>query len=454
MGTESAFVGNIRGDDFMAPSYATHVLRLTVRVHVGSHQREADLSLPVGSSLADALPEILELCSAPQISRPWRASSAAGVPIDQAVALHRTPLEHGSVVVLTPAEPVDAPIIRDSAEALAAAQGVGRGAVGAAQLASAVGAVVVAVLLSAVLDPPLALAAAAAVAVVVLAWRRKAVVLAPTAVALGAVAAAWYTAGGWPTEQSEAAWAVFAGLGAGAVIAAVTVILGALPARLGIALSALGALAAVASGASFLPSPTAAAGAVVLAGLVSIMLGPGLVTRWAGLDVPTVPTAGQDLGADDGVQHDSDARAARAGRFADGLMVGIAAAMVPAVLRVGWSGGGWAQALCLAVAGAVVMHAARHRSALPAWSLSTVGIAACIGVVLAAVQGTAHPFTLIVAGLVVVAAVTAVVWAPQVSRLEPTTIVWWERAETVAVIAALPLAINQMGVFAMIRGLG
>lgn len=46
------------------------------------------------------------------------------------------------------------------------------------------------------------------------------------------------------------------------------------------------------------------------------------------------------------------------------------------------------------------------------------------------------------------------VWVPKVQDLEPTTMVWLERAESLAVAACLPLALQVIGVFAMIRGLG
>ena len=37
--------------------------------------------------------------------------------------------------------------------------------------------------------------------------------------------------------------------------------------------------------------------------------------------------------------------------------------------------------------------------------------------------------------------------------MEPTTIVWFERAEIAATIAVIPLAVHLTGLFDMIRGL-
>ncbi|WP_460490825.1 EsaB/YukD family protein, partial [Corynebacterium nasicanis] len=96
-----------------------HVLRLTTRFQIGAYQREADVALPAGSTLGEVIPEIVTLVGAPRISRPWLATTAAGVPLDPAVPLHQTSLDHGAVVVLTPRHEGALPVIRDAAEALA-----------------------------------------------------------------------------------------------------------------------------------------------------------------------------------------------------------------------------------------------------------------------------------------------------------------------------------------------
>ena len=44
-------------------------------------------------------------------------------------------------------------------------------------------------------------------------------------------------------------------------------------------------------------------------------------------------------------------------------------------------------------------------------------------------------------------------WLPRLPNLEPTTVVWFERAEAAAIIAVIPLAVQLTGVFAVIRGL-
>ncbi|HHU68445.1 MAG TPA: hypothetical protein GXZ33_11505 [Corynebacterium sp.] len=52
------------------------------------------------------------------------------------------------------------------------------------------------------------------------------------------------------------------------------------------------------------------------------------------------------------------------------------------------------------------------------------------------------------------AALTAPLWVPRVPEVEPTTVVWWERAESLALAASLPLAAHLAGLFVLIRGLG
>lgn len=432
----------------------THVLRLTVRVHVGAFHREVDLSVPAGSTLADVAPEILDLCAAPQITRPWRATTAAGLPIEQSVALQHSPLDHGSILVLTPAEPVDAPIVRDSAEALVAELGDGHGAFGAAQLATVTGVLALTAIAALFLPLAGAFATGAGAAGAIVIWRRDAHLVALAAViAAGAAAAAYVD----PTFWTGSGWAAVAGAGAAG-----------LTALLGAALRAVGtrALAAVLTAAlllllgaagdllDWLPSAAAPAAAVLLGCLALVSFGPGVAAKAAGLHVPALPTAGQDLTISDAAQPDVQHRARRAGRLTDGMAVGAALIAVPAALLTGWHGGLWPQLLCVTVAGAVLMHAARHRSPAPGWSLAVIGLSACAGTALAAVRGEQHPATVALAAAVALAALTAVLWAPRVRELEPTTMAWWERAEFLAVLACLPLAVHVTGLFSVIRGLG
>lgn len=441
----------IWGDEFTVA--VDHALRLTVRFHVGTYRREADLALPSASALADLLPEITGLCGAPRISRPWQAATAAGVELDPAVPLHRTGLDHGDILILTPRHDAPSPVVRDSAEALvdAAAAPAATGLATAGAVTGCLSLVLVILLFQ---PAWVALAAGSAAALLVLLWRRGIRVLGLLAALLAAGAGAAVVLADAPADDSSHGWAALAvvlcaTLGAGAAAAT-----GGLGRRGGAALAAGGVLLLAAVPGFFLPADTAPAALVLLAGLALITTAPGIAGRWAGLRVPRLPTAGQNLAVSDDPPAGTPHRARRALDLHEGLALGTALGMVPAVLFIGWSGGGFAQALCAATAGAVLLHAARHRHAVPAWAWLLTGLAAGLGSVLAAVNGGGHPVLAGVATIVALAGLSAPLWAERVPELAPTTVVWWERLEMLAVAAALPLAAHLVGLFALIRGMG
>src|SRR5699024_9434793 len=128
-------------------------------------------------------------------------------------------------------------------------------------------------------------------------------------------------------------------------------------------------------------------------------------------------------------------------------------AMLPALVLVGVHGGGFAQALCVSVAGAVLLHAARHRQAVAAWSWLAVGLTAGVGAAVAAAH-PGHPVQRAAALRGAAAGLSAPVWASRVPDLAPPAVVWWERTESLALAAALPLAAHLAGLFLLIRGLG
>lgn len=446
----------IWGDEFIVS--VDQFLRLTVRFHVGSFQREADLALPAGSVLADLLPEIWRLCGAPKISRPWQATTAAGTVVDPAVPLHQTGLDHGDVLVLTPHHGTPAPVVRDSAESLADAPD-GPPADGLAAAGSVAGCLGLVVVLLAVQPASVALAGGALAALIILVWRRSARVLAPAAVLLAGLAAAVAVIAVAPREPGTYGWAGLAAGASGGAVLGLTMVLGAVGIRTAAALAAGGAAGVLAAAGLFLPASTdgnftAPAALVVVGGLVLATAAPGMAMRLAGLRVPRLPTAGQDLAVSDDPPGDVDARARRALLLHEGLAVGTAVAMIPALLVVGTAGGGFSLGLCAAVAGATLLHAGRHRHAGPAWAWLSTGLAACVGVCLAATNGSGHPVQLIIAVAVALGGVTAPLWAHRVPELEPTAVVWWERAESLTVAATLPLGAHLAGLFTLIRGLG
>lgn len=430
-----------------------------MRIHVGGFHREVDLSIPASSAVAEILDEVLAIAEAPRISRPWRASTVAGLNVDMSLPLHLTELGHGSVLVLTPAVPIDAPIIRDSAEALVA-QTTGGGARGALSTAAALASVLLSALLAPTIGWPGALAAGAAALLVLLIWQRHRTELSPVVVGLSTAAATLAVTGGeQPTAASEWAWLLLAAVGTTLLGLVVVAALGAIATRVLACMATVALLLAASCLGVLLPSsvpgfPVAAIASVaVVTGLVAIAASPSLVTTLAGLRVPQLPTAGQDLSIADGNQPDVDDRALNARRLADGVSLGTAIVLVIAALAVGTTGGLAAQLLTLAVAGATVLHAARHRSPVPAWSLAAITLASLAAVVLAALV-TPTITTLIIAGLSVVALFTAPLWASRVHTVDPTTVVWWERLELAALILCFPLAAWVGGLFALVRGLG
>ena len=77
-------------------------LRITIRIDIPDSAYPStciDLAVPRNSSIAEILDEVLTLADAPRISRPWQATTAAGVLIDAAQPLAHTPLTHGSTIV-------------------------------------------------------------------------------------------------------------------------------------------------------------------------------------------------------------------------------------------------------------------------------------------------------------------------------------------------------------------
>ena len=52
-----------------------------------------------------------------------------------------------------------------------------------------------------------------------------------------------------------------------------------------------------------------------------------------------------------------------------------------------------------------------------------------------------------------VGAACAMLWARRIPELEPTTVVWFERAEAAAIIAVIPLSVALTGLFSLIRAL-
>lgn len=436
-----------------------NLLRLTVRVHVGAFHREVDLAVPGDSSLAEILDEVLGLTNAPRISRPWEAGTLAGQPVDQAVSLRESGLDHGSVLVLSPAGDRHPPVVRDAAEALVETTGT-VSVRGVSTLTGIAGAVAFSICL---LGSPLrdqlpaavlfALATSACLAVLI--WCRRIQALAVPTVLLAAAGGTSSVLDGLRPEPPDLAWALSAAIGSAAVTLLLLGVIGVVKTRLTATLGTLLLLLGVtASCLAATGTATGAAAGVVVAAILMLLLAPTAAIQLAGLKVPPLPSAGQDLRVADRPDPDIDDRARRATRLHEGILLGISLGLLPALLTVALSGGGFPLGLCATAAGSLLLHAARHRSPVATWALFSAGITALTGMVLAAILGAGHPAQLLTAGLAAAAMLSAPLWAARIPHLEPTTVVWLERAESLAIAATLPLAAHLMGVFAAIRGLG
>lgn len=442
----------------MVAASTRHVVRVSVRISAAPFYRSIDVSLPTTSTFSDVLPELARLIELPETGRPWEFATAAGAPLDPHVPLHNMRLRDGQVVSLRPLEPVDPPVVRDAAESLAAT--AAKSAQSGIDVAATFAGASAAGLLTAALAGPLAgTAVAALILLVVGAAARSRAVFPAGAVSSGAVCGAWVA--GPSAEAGPIATDLAVGTITGAVIAVALAGGGAV-----LGLSGPRVTSAIATGAVVLftgalavwmPAPTAPAATVVLAGIAGVMLTPSVATRAAGLRIPRVPTAGQEFGIADDYQEDVDERSAAARAVTAGISIAAAVCMVPALVALARTGGGWVFALCMCTSGALLIHAARHHDTAPRLSLgSTAVIALTCGIAAIAASartGNTHPAFLIVAGIAALAAATAVLWASRVPDLEPTTLVWLERAEAAAIIAVIPLAVKLTGIFDLIRGL-
>jgi len=369
--------------------------------------------------------------------------------------LYALKLHDGATVALHPQEPTPPPVVRDAADALAGAAESARQVRGLDAAATFAGLAAV-LLLARVFAPwPVALGAVALLALAVASIGRSRAAFAAVPLLAGLAAGAWVAGGG---DGDVGADAASLGLGAlaGLLAAAVAVGIGVALGLAGAGQVAFTAAVCVLGGAGaagvWLPGPLAPPALTVLTGVLGVMATPGTATRAAGLTVPRVPTAGEEFDRSDDYQHDVDARSAAASTIASAISAAIAACFVPALFWLGRAGGAWVFVFCLCVAAALVVYASRQHWPVPRACLTAVALSAVVAAAAAAAK-TGHPACIAVAALAALAAAATVAWAPRVPDVEPTTIVWFERAEIAATIAVIPLAVHLTGLFDMIRGL-
>lgn len=424
-------------------------MRVTVRISVVAFHRDIDVTLPTSSTLSEVLPELARLVELPEVHRPWQATTAGGVVLDMHTPLYALKLHDGATVSLHPQEPTPPPVVRDAADALAGAAESARQIRGLDAAATFAGLTAV-LLLARVFAPwPVALGAVALLALAVASIGRSHPAFLSVPLLAGLAAGVWVAGGGDAPSL---------GLGALAALltAAVAVGIGVALGLAGAAQVAFTAAVCVLGGAGaagvWLPGPLAPPALTVLTGVLGVVATPGAATRAAGLTVPRVPTAGEEFDRSDDYQRDVDARSAAAAIIASAISAAIAACCVPALWWLGRAGGAWTFAFCLGVAAALVVYASRQHWAVPRACLTAVALSAVIAAAAAAAK-TGHPVCIAVAALAAIAAAATVAWAPRVPDVEPTTIVWFERAEIAATIAVIPLAVHLTGLFGLIRGL-
>ena len=499
-----------------------HSVRVTARFHAGKFCKEADVSMPVSSSLDELLGELKTLVSAPQISTRWKIATVAGRSIDTTVPLSSTPLCDGSIIVFSPEEPAAGVVIRDSAEALSR-QRTESALSGVLSAWFYVGLIILAALLQVLVPgdswwPGLALISVGGF--VVSCWQREFTAL-PVLSTIAAGGAGYLgiidapvptkvTEGAWqsstldealglafswllPDSEMTLSWAMVGAAGCAVAFTGSFHAIGRIRIQTAIAILTTSLLLCVAAAGVHLIGPVSGPTVGVNLGPASLIAGasvslgvaififitaPSWTLSLAGLKVPQLPTAGQDLSVSDGSDPNVDKKALRALEVYDGISLGLTVVCIPAVALIalcgssimtplgpvlGQNGEGalFAFALLIALSGATVLHAARHHRNTARWCLMSVSMVSVLGTVILIAQNSylasanTPTWTLaIISALLALACVSCLWWSPRMSSMEPTTLAWWERAEALSVAICLPLALHLTGIFIIIRGLG
>lgn len=429
-----------------------HIYRVTIRIDLDDHHRSVDIALPASSTLTELVPELLTMCDIDEQVNLVEFTTVAGAVLHAHAPLHGLHLRDGDIIVMRSKSQVATPIVRDAAESLAARAHGEASTKGLDSLASVGGLIAAGVALAAVLPIPLALANIAALSALLAIFTRRQA-LSMTAIIAGGLSAGIFVNDG-SLEESSLSWGLLAGIGTVLVL-----LLGAVFAGLASPRSTSAVVAgAVVLGSGivglWLPGDAAPGAVSILIALLIVTAAPGIGTRISGLKIPRVPTAGEELPDANDQQADVDERAEQAKLIADGLILGLAIGMIPAYLILAWQGGPWPWALLMCTAGALAVHGSRHHFPVPRVALSAMVLLSMIAGAGALARSESHPVLTAISIALFAIAVTCPLWARFVEELEPTTVVWFERAEQAAIIAVIPLAMHVAGLFSLIRGLG
>ncbi|MBC3186006.1 type VII secretion integral membrane protein EccD [Corynebacterium sp. zg-331] len=423
-----------------------------MRLHAGSYRREADLAVPAHSSLSEVLDELLALCGAPLLTRPWQALTAGGQVIEPTTALAHTGLRDGDTLLLGPQRERVHPVLLDATEALTEETTRSARPVPPSFLAHVTATTALFILVVALshwLPLWVAFLPTTIAALILTLWTHPLPGVIATGTACAGASGFFWIYRGQP--QDWPAYALLTGL---LSTAAALVLFGlaahGLPIRFIAVASTVCVLVSSAVAAWFvLRDLSGTAALTTLLGFFLVALSPRLATACAGLAPPRLPSAGQDLGLSDAPLPHIEGRARRARLLYEGIHLGLALIVVPALLGIGFTasrspaGLGFGIALVCGIGLIFALHALRHPHPLVLCSHAAVSLAAIAALAVAAGSSLA---VLAIAGILCLAGMSMPWWLPRLPAPEPTQLLWWERLESLAIAAIVPLCLHLAGV--------
>lgn len=472
---------------------ADHRIRLILRVHTEKAHRELELAVPSTACLGEIFPEVLALTEISETDHSWQFCTVLGLPLTPTTPLELLPIRHGDVVLLEPRKPSPAPVVRDCADAIGdTAHEV--------ELLTPVGvaswilAMVALTALGVQFQVPLWVIAtgSAALGAVLLVWCSLNITLSLTTV-FGSALATYLlvlhgqstgnlerVTGAYPGSHSSAEekpgpgvaadlihagiqWhdhglAILSAAGMAVLVVSVLAALHRLPLKLSTALLTVGVGGILGAGVlAWSGKPLTAGSVLLLVSLIAGLKAPAVAIALAGVPLPVIPAAGEDLSVSDtNSQEDLRHTAARATTLHAGLISGVGAMATMSCLIIAVHGGLFAQSTCLAAAGAFLLHALRHRHSIPVWSLLLPGLASMAGIAVGSQPpgGVHETISLVLGVLAALALVSIPLWSSRLKEITPTTQMWLERAETLCIAALIPLSAQLAGLFHLIRSLG
>ncbi|KQB87419.1 type VII secretion integral membrane protein EccD [Corynebacterium lowii] len=438
----------------------SHMLRLRILMHAGSYHRQADLAVPAQSSLAECLDELLAILDAPLLPRPWQARTAAGTLIDATASLSQAGLRDGDSLFLSPQQEIPHPVIRDATEALAEDSAVPTQSVTPLHCAHAAATMALCALMPVLntwLNPWLSCLLCCLIALLLTLWAKPL-----PGLIIGGIGHASAAGFLWVRHTATPGWLAYALLAA-LLCATLALCLFGLAARnISLRIIAAASMIFILSGSALLlwwstHRLSAVAAGMILFSLLAIFLSPRLSTSLAGLHPPRLPSSGQNLDISDSPAIPVEEQARRAHLLYEGLYIGITFVFLPALILLGFSTShspaqaGFSAALLLGAALATVLHALRHRNPLILWAHLIISLGALVA--LSFLAGIHLVFALLALVLLLIC-LTMPWWLPRLPAPEPTHMLWWERCESLAIAAIIPLCAHHMGLFSAIRGLG